>query len=68
MLLDLDNFKPLNDAHRHVAGDWLPIEVARRIGSLIRKVGTIARKIWGGHFSSIMTLRKRMFGVYELSE
>jgi len=39
----LDNFKPLNDAHGHKAGDSLLIEVARRIGSCIRETDTVAR-------------------------
>lgn len=43
MLLDLDNFKPLNDKHGHDAGDLLLIEVANRIKSSVREVDTVAR-------------------------
>ena len=43
LFLDLDNFKPLNDAHGHKVGDLLLIEAARRIGSCIRETDTVAR-------------------------
>jgi diguanylate cyclase (GGDEF)-like protein/PAS domain S-box-containing protein len=43
MFIDLDNFKPLNDEHGHDVGDILLIEVARRIGSCVREVDTVAR-------------------------
>jgi diguanylate cyclase (GGDEF)-like protein/PAS domain S-box-containing protein len=43
MFLDLDNFKPLNDAHGHVIGDLLLIEVANRITSCVRETDTVAR-------------------------
>jgi diguanylate cyclase (GGDEF)-like protein/PAS domain S-box-containing protein len=43
MLLDLDNFKPLNDEHGHLAGDLLLIEVARRLAGVVREVDTVAR-------------------------
>jgi diguanylate cyclase (GGDEF)-like protein/PAS domain S-box-containing protein len=43
MFLDMDNFKPLNDRHGHGAGDLLLKEVARRIGSCVRKMDTVAR-------------------------
>ena len=43
MFLDLDNFKPLNDAHKHDAGDLLLIEVAQRITACVREVDTVAR-------------------------
>jgi len=43
LFLDLDNFKPLNDAHGHDAGDALLIEVARRVVSCVREMDTVAR-------------------------
>ncbi len=43
LFLDLDNFKPLNDAHGHGVGDLLLIEAARRISSCVRKMDTVAR-------------------------
>jgi len=43
MFMDLDNFKPLNDAHGHDVGDLLLVEVARRIGSCVREMDTVAR-------------------------
>lgn len=43
MLLDLDNFKPLNDTHGHAVGDLLLLEVARRLTASVREVDTVAR-------------------------
>ena len=43
MLLDLDNFKPLNDLHGHAAGDSLLIEVGRRLKACVRQEDTVAR-------------------------
>ncbi len=43
MLLDLDNFKPLNDQHGHAAGDLLLIEVARRLQHSVRETDTVVR-------------------------
>jgi diguanylate cyclase (GGDEF)-like protein/PAS domain S-box-containing protein len=41
--LDLDNFKQINDARGHEAGDRLLQEVAARLGALLRKEDTVAR-------------------------
>jgi diguanylate cyclase (GGDEF)-like protein/PAS domain S-box-containing protein len=43
MFLDLDNFKPLNDAHGHSVGDLLLLEVATRIKACVREIDTVAR-------------------------
>ncbi len=43
MVLDLDNFKPLNDQYGHAVGDLLLIEVANRLQDSVREVDTVAR-------------------------
>lgn len=43
MFLDLDNFKPLNDAHGHAVGDLLLIEAANRLCACVRGIDTVAR-------------------------
>ncbi len=46
LFIDLDNFKPLNDIHGHVAGDLLLQEAALRISDSVREVDVVAR--YGG--------------------
>jgi diguanylate cyclase (GGDEF)-like protein len=43
MLLDLDNFKKLNDSKGHDVGDILLCEVAKRLQSAMREGDTVAR-------------------------
>jgi diguanylate cyclase (GGDEF)-like protein/PAS domain S-box-containing protein len=49
MVLDLDNFKPLNDVHGHAAGDVLLEALAERTMACVRGVDTVAR-IGGDEF------------------
>ena len=43
MMLDLDNFKPLNDCHGHLVGDLLLKECAARLSRSVRAADTVAR-------------------------
>ncbi|EJY0882406.1 sensor domain-containing diguanylate cyclase [Vibrio cholerae] len=43
MVIDLDNFKQINDIYGHYAGDILLIEVAKRIQEAIKRSDIVAR-------------------------
>ena len=43
LVIDLDNFKPLNDSFGHKAGDLLLIDVAARLNACVRQSDIVAR-------------------------
>ena len=43
LLIDLDDFKQVNDGHGHAIGDRLLVEVAGRLRSAVREPDTVAR-------------------------
>ena len=45
-MLDLDNFKKLNDTHGHNAGDEALVHLVRVVKQTLRSIDVIAR--WGG--------------------
>ncbi len=46
ILLDVDNFKQVNDNYGHAAGDVVLIEISRRLKMIMRETDMILR--WGG--------------------
>ena len=50
--IDLDEFKPVNDAFGHDAGDELLIEMGRRMREVLREEDTLAR-LGGDEFAAI---------------
>jgi diguanylate cyclase (GGDEF)-like protein len=45
-LIDIDRFKDINDGYGHQAGDEVAVEIARRIGAVLRPADICGR--WGG--------------------
>ncbi|MGH7943442.1 MAG: GGDEF domain-containing response regulator [Opitutaceae bacterium] len=53
IMIDVDHFKSINDAHGHPAGDAVLREIARRISAQVRTVDRVAR-VGGEEFGLIM--------------
>ncbi len=54
MMLDLDNFKEVNDTLGHQVGDLLLVESAKRISAVVRESDTLARQ-GGDEFIVLLT-------------
>lgn len=54
LYFDLDKFKPINDTYGHLVGDYVLVEVAKRLTKTARKVDCVAR-IGGDEFVIIIT-------------
>lgn len=53
LLMDLDNFKTVNDTHGHDAGDELLVRVASRMKDRLRRGDTLAR-LGGDEFAAVL--------------
>lgn len=53
LMMDLDHFKPLNDAHGHAAGDAMLVAVARELHKPVRAQDLVAR-LGGDEFGLIL--------------
>ncbi len=53
ILIDIDNFKPINDTYGHLAGDAVLQAVAKRISAAVRDTDVVGR--WGGDEFLVIT-------------
>jgi diguanylate cyclase (GGDEF)-like protein len=66
LLFDIDHFKRINDAHGHLAGDFVLKEVARVVQSRIRRDEVFAR--YGGEEFAIILPETSLEGAVALGE
>ncbi|KGK87270.1 diguanylate cyclase [Desulfosporosinus sp. HMP52] len=65
-MLDLDNFKQINDTYGHIAGDIVLKKLAKLLEQNIRKSDTVVR--WGGEEFAIIMPATNLPGAYALLE
>lgn len=66
MMVDIDNFKNINDTFGHSAGDLILVEIASRMRSVLRKADVIGR--YGGDEFAIFLPETSTEGARRLSE
>ncbi len=67
LLIDLDNFKTVNDSLGHEVGDVFLLQVAKRLQSLVREGDTLAR-IGGDEFALILSHADTLYELEESAE
>ncbi|MBW2371260.1 MAG: diguanylate cyclase [Deltaproteobacteria bacterium] len=66
ILIDIDDFKTLNDRHGHAAGDTVLREVAVEMNSVLREMDVLAR--YGGEEFALVASQTDLDGALALSE
>jgi two-component system cell cycle response regulator len=66
LMLDLDNFKSINDMHGHQRGDAILIEFAQRVNRVLREVDTFAR--YGGEEFICLLSETDVYGALTTAE
>jgi len=66
LLIDLDDFKSLNDRLGHAAGDELLLRVARTMCDVVRESDLLAR--YGGEEFVVLASNTNLIGAYRLAE
>ena len=66
VLVDLDNFKSINDRFGHLVGDAVLVETARRLVTHTREVDTVAR--YGGEEFVLLLPQTDSFGAMNVAE
>lgn len=65
-MMDLDNFKLINDEYGHLIGDKVLVEVAKRLKRCIRKTDAVGR--WGGEEFLIVLAQTEFEGAMWLAQ
>lgn len=66
LMIDLDNFKTVNDRHGHALGDELLRQLARRLEANARQGDLLAR--WGGEEFVVLTPDTDLAGAHTVAE
>ncbi len=64
LIVDIDHFKAVNDTYGHAVGDEVLVEVATRLGSVLRRSDMLIR--WGGEEFLIVSTHSDQSGIENL--
>ncbi|HUF32175.1 MAG TPA: sensor domain-containing diguanylate cyclase [Acidimicrobiales bacterium] len=66
VMLDIDDFKPINDTHGHQVGDGILVELTQRLVEATREVDVVAR--YGGEEFALVLPRSDLAGALRVAE